>query len=223
VPVLDRWILHFTHVDNLPSIVAAGDLSCDVRARSGLMRTEVGDVAIKSDRRRRRVAVGPCGRVGDYVPFYFGPRSPMMCRIANDCRENRVGRYVGGDRPLIYLATTIRAVVAADLPWVASDGNAAHSVTRFTDDLTVLDAMVDWPLMSQPYWNSIPEDPDRERRRMAEFLVHQQVPLGLIQRAAAYSEPYADRARTALAGHALADRVGVRPHWYYGYERREGR
>jgi hypothetical protein len=63
----DRWIFHFTHVDNLAPIVAQGALTCDRRAREGQTRVEVGDVAIKEFRRSRAVPVGPGGCVGDYV------------------------------------------------------------------------------------------------------------------------------------------------------------
>ena len=219
VSVRGRWILHFTHVDNLPSIVAEQRLACDLVARAGLLRTEVGDVAIKDQRRSRRIDAGPGGRVGDYVPFYFAPRSPMMYRIVCDCREGRDGRYPDGDRPLVYLATTVGAVVDAGLDWVASDGNAATATTRFSASLDDVDRMVDWPLMAEQYWNNVPEDPDRQRRRMAEFLVHRAVPLGTVKLVAAYSESYAGRVRDALGGHALASRVVVRPHWYYGFER----
>jgi ssDNA thymidine ADP-ribosyltransferase, DarT len=38
----NSWIYHFTHVDNLASILAAGCLSCDSVARQGRMCTEVG-------------------------------------------------------------------------------------------------------------------------------------------------------------------------------------
>jgi ssDNA thymidine ADP-ribosyltransferase, DarT len=215
-----RWIVHFTHVDNLPGIVAEGRLVCDGVACRGLTRTEVGDVRIKEARRRRAVGVDPGGCVGDYVPFYFGPRSPMMYRIAADCRDSISGRYPDGDRPLVYFATTVGAVVDDGLGWVATDGNAATATSRFTSVLDELDGMVDWPLMTAPMWNNTPEDPDRQRRRMAEFLVHRELPLPLVRRVVAYSDSYADRARLALAGHDLSNRVFVRPDWYYGYERR---
>jgi hypothetical protein len=120
----------------------------------------------------------------------------------------------------VYLATTVGAMVDAGLAWVASDGNAATATTRFSSKLEELDAMVDWPLMTATYWNNTPDDPDRQRRRMAEFLVHQEVPLSVIKQVAAYSDTYAGHARTSLAGHGLSDRVVVRPAWYYGYERR---
>ena len=51
----DRWIYHFTHVDNLAAIREAGFLRCDAVARDGMTRTEVGDPNIKDSRRRRSI------------------------------------------------------------------------------------------------------------------------------------------------------------------------
>ena len=207
-------------MDNLSSIVDQGGIACDFAARKGLMRTEVGDPAIKDARRRKPVPVGHGGQVGDYVPFYFAPRSPMMFRIACDHRDSVPGRYSGGDRPLVYLVTTIGAIIDAGLAWVATDGNAATATTEFTPDLSHLDAMIDWPLMRAPQWNNTVSDPDRQRRRMAEFLVHGQVPLSVVQQIGIYSEQYYQRAQTHLTGHGLAAQVFVRTNWYYGYPRR---
>ena len=165
----------------------------------------------------------PCGSggtVGDYVPFYFAPCSPMMYRIACDHRDAVAGRYPDGDRPLVYLATTVGDIVDAELEWVATDGNAATATTEFSSDLAALDELIDWPLMSAVRWNNVPEDPDRQRRRMAELLVRGHVPLALIRRVAAYDERYGGIAETMLAGTPLARRILVRPAWYYGFERR---
>jgi hypothetical protein len=216
----ERQIAHFTHVDNLTTIIAQGALSCDSVARQGQTRVEVGDTEIKEARRLRPVPVGPGGFVGDYVPFYFGPRSPMMFRIACDHRDEMPGRYPGGDRPLAYLVTTAGSIADAGLGWVGTDGNAAAATSRFCSALPDLNGMVDWPLMAAERWNNIPEDPDRQRRRMAEFLVHRAVPLALITLVAAYDAEYAAQIGAMLAGHALAGQVVVRPGWYYGYGRR---
>lgn len=216
--IRDRWIVHFTHVSNLSTIANTGRLACDTTARAGLLQMEVGDPAIKEARRRRKVPVGPGGSIGEYVPFYFAPRSPMMYRIACDHRDGVPGRYAGGDRPLVYLAATIGAVVDAGLGWAATDGNAANATTAFTAELGELGSMVDWPLMVAARWNNTEGDPDRQRRRMAEFLVHGEVPIGVFHEVAAYSSWYAAQARTALGDHPLTGRVAVRRAWYYGYQ-----
>jgi hypothetical protein len=162
--------------------------------------------------------IGPRGTIGDYVPFYFAPRSPMMFRIACDHRDSVEDRYLGGDRPLVYLVARVGAVIDAGLDWVATDGNAANATTEFTTDLRRLDAMVDWPLMTARQWHNTAEDPDRQRRRMAEFLVHGAAPLPVVHQVAAYSDECADRVRAGSLGRPLAQQVVVRPQWYYGYQ-----
>jgi ssDNA thymidine ADP-ribosyltransferase DarT-like protein len=213
-------VWHFTHIDNLSAIVGEGALLCDRKARASALTIEVGDTSIKESRRRRVVPVAPGGTVGDYVPFYFAQRSPMMFRIACDCRDRIEGRYQDGDRPLVYLTVRMSAILDSGRPWVATDGNARTTISRFSTDPRELVDMIDWPLMEAKMWRATEEDPDRERRRAAELLVRDRVPLAMIHGAAAYSEDYAARVRAALGDHPLAARVIVRPDWYYGYGRR---
>jgi hypothetical protein len=43
--------------------------------------------------------------------------------------------------------------------------------------------------MKERIWRNTPEDPDRVRRRMAEFLVHETIPLQLIGQVAVPQRP----------------------------------
>lgn len=72
-------IFHFTNVANVRSIMADG---CVKAHRRAACNVDIGDQSIK--RRRGTVAVpcGPEGTVGDYVPFYFATRSPMLSSIS---------------------------------------------------------------------------------------------------------------------------------------------
>ena len=101
----------------------------------------------------------------------------MMYRIARDHRDGVANRYPDGDRPLVYLVSSVGAVVDAGLTWLATDGNAANATTEFTAELSRLHEMIDWPLMQADRWSNSEDDPDR---------------------------------------------ILVRPHWYYGYERPGG-
>jgi len=75
-------VFHFTRVEHLETIAASG-LHCDSLAQAnGMLTIEVGDTGIKARRSRRLVPLAPGGFVGDYAPFYFAPRSPMMYSIA---------------------------------------------------------------------------------------------------------------------------------------------
>jgi len=64
----------------------------------------------------------------------------------------------------------------AGLRFLFSDGNCAAALTQVFGDLSLVDSMVDWEVMRAQMWNNTAEDPDRMRRRMAEFLVHERVP-----------------------------------------------
>lgn len=215
----DPLVFHFTHLDNLPAVLAAGALLADAEVRRGLV-TDVGDTGIKTTRRRRRVPLPPGGVVADYVPFYFAPRSPMLYRICCDHRDGVPGRYPHGEDPLVYVVSSVDRIDAAGRPWVATDGNAAVAVSRFTATAADLAGLVDWPLMEAGYWASDTADPDRERRRMAELLVHRRLPLSAVAGFATRTEERARQVRTLLAAAGRpGDYVSVRAGWYYGIGR----
>ncbi|MBM7079425.1 type II toxin-antitoxin system toxin DNA ADP-ribosyl transferase DarT [Micromonospora humida] len=222
-PPEQALIMHFTHIDNLPAILAARKLVADSVVGS-LLVTDVGSVPIKTSRRTKPVPCPPGGFVADYVPFYFAPCSPMMFRIAKDHETGKSGFYPGGDDPLVYLVSSVDRVNQAALPWVASDGNCAASPTTFSRKLEDLAHLVDWPLMLEKDWKNTDEDPDRRRRRMAELLVHREFPLELVAGYAVRTTARETQLRRLLRSAGIINPyVAVRPDWYYGYTRREVR
>jgi hypothetical protein len=100
----DHLIVHFTHVRNLPGILAAGCLLADNRVdRRSALAVEAADLEIKSSRRAIRIGLAPFGCVADSVPFYFAPRSPMLYKLA----KGGVPTYAEGQDPLVYLVSTV--------------------------------------------------------------------------------------------------------------------
>ena len=83
----------------------------------------------------------------DYVPFYFGYLSPMLLQL----KTGRVAGYTEGQEPLIYLQTTVQAVIGAGRRFVFSDGHGIAAFTHWFDDLARLD-QVDWEMVYQRYW-----------------------------------------------------------------------
>lgn len=204
--------MHFTHVQNLPGILAASCLRADNQVdRRSALTVEAADLEIKSSRRTIRISLAPYGCVADYVPFYFAPRSPMLYKLA----KGSVPTYTGGQDPLVYLVSTVGAITAAGLRWLFSDGNCAASVTQIFDDLGLLDSVVDWPLMAARMWNNTADDPDRMRRRMAEFLVHESVPLSCVAGIVVRTEGMKEQVESLLTASGVRLPVGVRPGWYF--------
>jgi hypothetical protein len=93
-------IYHITHVENLRDIIAAGGLVSDAEmiARGG-PAAAIGMSSIKR-RRVEQLELGchPGTKVGDYVPFYFCPRSIMLFVIY--CANHPELTYRGGQGPI---------------------------------------------------------------------------------------------------------------------------
>jgi hypothetical protein len=201
--------MHFTHVDNLAGIAVRDGLFADCVLRSSAITVrECGDLDIKLRRRSTPVRVAPGGVVGDYVPFYFAPRSPMLFKIW----KGGVPTYQEGQEPLVYIVTSLATVDAAALPWVGSDGHVAASMSEHTNDWARLDSIVDWPLMKERIWRDTEEDGDRMRRRMAELLINRVFPAQCIEYLVAKSQHVADLASGHFQGKIP---VHIRPGWYY--------
>jgi hypothetical protein len=207
VPTL---LYHFTPIHHLASIIEHG-LRCDNDAAGGLLAVEVGNRDIKEQRRRRAVPVGPRGVVADYVPFYFAPRSPMLYAIA----RGNVPEYTGGVDLLVYLVTTADRLGQLGLPMLFTDRNAVLKTAHFTSSLADLDTVIDWPLMRATMWNNTPSEPDRRERRMAECLVHRQVPWWAIEYVAARTPARAIEAQATLARFSQGIAVRTRRDWYF--------
>lgn len=206
------WIVwHFTHIDNLPKIVASGCLLPDSAV------TPVTDVAYDSVKElRRHKAVRPdeaypVSMASDHVPFYIAARSPMLFVV---CRGYQ-GDYTGGPSPLVHLGAKLGDVVAAGLTWCASDGNAAAGYTKFSRRLDGLGAFVDFDLLCQRQWDNTPDDTNRQSRRAAEILVHSHVPLNLITEVCCHNDDTMTQVRNLLDPVGGVRNYVVKPGMYY--------
>jgi hypothetical protein len=165
-------LYHITHIHNLPGILESGGLWCDRgRMRQGLQLINIAYPALK-ERRMKTLVPGFSGKyLCDFVPFYFANRSPMLYAI----HTNSVEGYAGGQTSIVYLVTTIGAVISGDGKWCFTDGHAVEFVTDFYDSLEGISA-IDWELINNWSWKNTLEDNDRKRRKQAEFLVEKSVP-----------------------------------------------
>ena len=152
-------LYHFTDIRNLPSIVEQG-LRCDSSLKGGYVNS--GNLEIKE--RRMKKAVPKANKtVGDYVPFYFAPRSPMLY-------ERHVKQFVR-QREIVYLVADARHLMQTYPGWCCSDRNAASFNAAFFFTEQEMLQHVQWDIMNAHMWNNTDDEPDRKSLRMAEFLV----------------------------------------------------
>lgn len=69
--------------------------------------------------------------------------------------------------------------------------------------------------MQERYWNDTPEDPDRKRRRQAEFLVYSRVEWPAMIGFGVIDSRVEARVNAILAEHDVTALVRVRRQWYY--------
>lgn len=205
-------IYHITHVDNLAQIAADGCLYSDrlMVERGGA--TVVGMATIKARRLQLPVRCHPGDVVGDYVPFYFCPRSVMLYLIhmANHPELS----YRGGQDPILHLEADLHAVVrwanARRRRWAFTLSNAGANYTEFRADLDQLDE-INWEGVNARDWR----DSDLKEGKQAEFLLHESFPFELITRIGVISEALRARVLEILRGTGYVPAVEVVRGWYY--------
>ena len=102
-------IYHIVHVDKLASIAADGWLWSDAELDSkAVPGTVIGMAHIKEARKNRPLPSFPGLRVGECVPFYFGPRSVMLYMMH---AKNAELSYKGGQDPIIHLVVDLQTAV----------------------------------------------------------------------------------------------------------------
>jgi hypothetical protein len=210
-------IYHITHIKNLPAILQEGGLLCDVEAElRGLCAQSIAYDTIKERRKRRRVEtlhgqpVAAGGVVADYVPFYFCNRSPMLYAIYT----KSVPGFQGEERDVVYLMTYVEHVARREAKWCFTDGHAAEGVTQFADDLGQL-SIVNREIVESWSWKDTLADPDRKRKKQAEFLVHGRFPWSWVEWIGVMDNAMGTQVREILATAAHHPKVTSQPKWYY--------
>ncbi len=126
---------------------------------------------------------------------------------------------------IVHLVTTVEAVVERRLPYVFYDFNATLSFSTCYCSLEDLDK-IDWDLFYEhprldgycKYWHSrmdLPRYVRRKETRQAEFLVHGEVPLDIIDTVGVFDEAKAREVRLIFDSAGLDLTVEVKPAWYY--------
>lgn len=154
----------------------------------------------------------PGTMVGDYVPFYFCPRSVMLFLIHKANHPDLT--YRGGQEPIVHLEADLHEVVEwaarKGRQWAFSLSNAGSYYVETRNRLDQLDE-INWAAVSETDFRSA----DVKEGKQAEFLVHGSFPRELVQRIGVCSAQVKERAEAALIVATHRPPVEILRHWYY--------
>jgi hypothetical protein len=207
-------IYHITHIDNLPSIATGMGLISDAqRIASDLSCSVVGMSTIKQ-RRLEEIAVAchPSTTVGQYVPFYFCPRSIMLFILWKNNHPDV--SYRGGQSPIVHLQADFHQVItwanANAVPWAFSSGNAGSYLTSFYNNPTQLN-QIDWDAIRSTDFR----DAKVKEGKQAEFLLLDVFPWALIEKVGTIDPTIATKAKMAFVNASHQPTIAVEPTWYF--------
>jgi len=197
-------IYHITDIENLPGIQATGGLRSDA-AMAHEHPELIGYEHIKL-RRLTQIQIDCCGGsyVGEFVPFYLCPRSPMLYTV----NRGNTGRPPGCQRTIVHLVSTLAVGIGQGRPWAISDGNAGAFHTTFSSNLAALEEL-DWGAIRSTHWQG------QTHQKSAEFLLKDFFPWTGFHAIGCYNAELAHRVQDMLAQTPHHPEVTIKPGWYY--------
>ncbi len=182
----DIKIYRMTHKKNIPHILQFG-ITHKTSSNANSEFITIGDLSLINTRESKKIIVDngqiptPAASeitLGDYIPFYFGIKMPMLYVMQNG------GNFVAKATPaqdIIYLVCSLKKVIEAGGEYYFSDGHATDRLTSFYDHtrLQQLPEIIDWGSIKSSYWGG-QDNLNIKRKKQAEFLVAKDIPPDMI-------------------------------------------
>lgn len=200
-----KYGFRITHIDNIPHIIKYGLVKAESPLHDENFVT-IGDRQIIGLRGGMDVKGY---RIGDYIPFYLGPRSPMLYVIQHG--YNGVRRVEPEN--IVYCVIRLDDLVSNDIDCIFTDGHALSFLTSFysKEKLKSISSIINYDDVYSSQWNS-EEDLDLKRRKEAELLVKNDLPVQFIRGFAVYN----NNAKVRLIGMGVAENmIAVMPGYYF--------
>lgn len=192
------WVAHhMTHMDNLRPILQSGELQS-----YNLMRGQSYCNLANEDVQAGRAAITvPASQrpLHDYVPLYLGFKTPMVA----------INQAHNAD--LLFLRFSLDVLATPES--IVCDGNARSSASKFylftgPDVFSSLDVTA---IRSVKYV----KDPELKRKKQAEVLIPDRLPIAQMLDMICYSESAQTHALSILTEFGIKKAVKVNQGWYF--------
>lgn len=200
-----KYAFRITHIDNIPHIIKYGIVKKNSPFRDEHF-VSIGDPRIIQ--LREKTDIGNY-RVSDYIPFYLGPRSPMLYVIQHGYNDVPLVE----PEKIVYCVIKLNDLIINNIDCIFTDGHALSVLTSFYEknDLVRINEIVNYEDVYSTQWNS-EVDIDLKRRKEAELLVKSDLPSLLICGYVVYNE----KAKTTLIRQGVNEnKIVVSPGYYF--------
>lgn len=139
----NAFIFRIIHRDNMAWIFDNG-LHCRSSQVFDPNYVNIGNRELIGRRSHRVVPCPPGGTLGDYVPFYFTPFSPMMLNI----RTGWGGITKRENDEIVIVASSLQRLKKDNIPFLFTDRHAYLEAAQYSATLAELDR-IDWELLQK--------------------------------------------------------------------------
>lgn len=164
------YLYRMVHIDNIEHILQYG-ITHISSVNSNSAYKPIGDGSLIGKRALKELSNSK--NLGDYIPFYFGVRMPMLFVVQNGFN----GVTATNAEDVVYCVTSVAEIIASNLDFIFTNGHAVNSLTEIygKSDVDEIESYVDKKAVNCKYWVD-ENDLDLKRRKEAEFLVEGDIP-----------------------------------------------
>jgi len=179
-----NYIYRIVHIENIPLLMKDGIVAPPMR-KAEVPYVPIGNTDLVAKRNDDEVTTihGTTFKVGEFVPFYFFARMPMLYNIQHGYGVSRVNA-----ENIVHVVVPILSVIRSGVPYFFSDGHALNrNLVKFYEaqDLTKIDELLDRESILSNDWGN---DYLIGIRKQAEFFVGGVVAPSDIYRLICYNE-----------------------------------
>lgn len=205
-----KYCYRITHVNNLKLLLQSGIVNKN-HPMASCNYENIGNPDIIGIRDDFPVKIKDYGYIGEYVPFYFTPKSVMLYNIITGHNDSKVKRR---DRTEILIIRCLISDLTKLPKWFFSDGQANTKISEHFNDLNKLDK-IDWRIIYSSDFSRTEEDPDKIRRYQAEFLVYKEVPFNFVESLCVYDSNVASRLSEVLIDNGVDLNINIKPNYFF--------
>lgn len=201
--------MRMTHIRNIPHILTHGIVHKN-SPDADPNYIPIGDDTLINVRNEQLIP-GSKYHIGDFIPFYFGPRTPMLYSIQHG-NAHVVKRH---PQEIVYCIISISDVIKYDLHGFFTDGHARSALTKFypISRLSELNTLVKREDVYENSWGiSFDNTGETKRKKSAELLLLKNVPAQMLK----WFVTYNDKAKNVLVEYGIeSSRIFVKPDFYF--------